>query len=179
MNTYESMEEWIDELLKLAKVYTTTANFIFRCHPAEITGKRKSRYSSASYLKQKAKDLGNVFIVKPNDKISTYDLIDYCDAGIIYASKVGIEIAYSGKELIICGEACIRSKGICREVTERGDLKLNIDSILNGEKHTNHGRATKYAYHIFFEEMMDWGRLDSKQTNENDYGVTKRLLGLD
>ena len=46
--------------------------------------------------------------MQPDELISTYDLIDYCDAGIIYASKVGIEIAYAGKELIVCGNPSVK-----------------------------------------------------------------------
>ena len=87
-NSYRSMEEWIDEIIQISEKYKDIANFIFRCHPAEVTGKRKSRYSSSNYVLKKASGNPNVFVVQPDELISTYDLIDYCDAGIIYASKV-------------------------------------------------------------------------------------------
>ena len=120
----------------------------------------------------------NIYIIKPDELISTYDLIDYCDAGIIYASKVGIEIAYSGKELIVCGEACIKCKGIGRDITDKDNLRSNIDSIIRGEKKMNHQRAIKYAYHIFFEEMIEWKRLNSRAEYENDQIVLKKLLQI-
>ena len=29
--------KWVDEIIDLAKFYENTANFIFRCHPAQVT----------------------------------------------------------------------------------------------------------------------------------------------
>ena len=170
------MEEWIDEIIKLANNYEDTANFIFRCHPAEVTGKRKSRYSSSEYISDKTKASKNIYVIKPNDLISTYDLIEYCDAGIVYASKVGIEIAYSGKELIVCGEACIKCKGIARDIYRKKDLKQNLDEIIMGNKKMNQQKARKYAHHIFFEEMIDWARLENIDNHKDDLAVINRLL---
>ena len=175
-NTYRSMEEWVDEIIDLAKFYENTANFIFRCHPAEVTGKRKSRYSSSNYILKKANSSNNIFVVKPDQLISTYDLIDYCDAGIIYASKVGIEIAYAGKELIVCGEACIKSKEIAREVYQKDDLKHHIDEILEGKKKMNRLKAAKYAHHIFFNVMIDWKNIEDPSDYSDDVAVFNRLM---
>ena len=176
MNCYRSMEEWIDEIIKLANNYEDTANFIFRCHPAEVTGKRKSRYSSSEYISNKTKASKNIYVIKPKDLISTYDLIEYCDAGIVYASKVGIEIAYSGKELIVCGEACIKCKGIARDIYKKEDLEQNIDDIIMGNKQMNQRRARKYAHHIFFKEMIEWARLENIDNHKDDLAVINRLL---
>ena len=178
LNAYTSMEEWINDVIRVAGKFSEKANFIFRCHPAEVTGKRKSRYSSSEYIRKRIKRCKNIFIIRPDEQVSTYDLIDHCDAGIIYASKVGIEIAYSGKELIVCGEACIRSKGIAREVDNKTDLEAYINQIISGDKRINKQKAAKYAYHIFFEEMTRWNRLESNQNREDDELITKRLLQL-
>ena len=178
LNAYTSMEEWIDDIIRIADKYSDKANFIFRCHPAEVTGKRKSRYSSSEYIRKKIQKSNNVLVVKPDEKISTYDLIDYCEAGIIYASKVGIEIAYSGKELIVCGEACIRSKGIARDVENKSDLEVYINSVISGERKINKQKAAKYAYHIFFEEMARWNKLENNENRDDDDLITQRLLQL-
>ena len=178
LNAYASMEEWIDDVITIAAKLSDKANFIFRCHPAEITGKRKSRYSSSEYIRKRIKKSNNIIVIRPDEKVSTYDLIDYCDAGIIYASKVGIEIAYSGKELIVCGEACIRSKGIAREVRNKSDLESYVEQIISGDKRIDKQKAAKYAYHIFFEEMARWNRLEKNQNREDDELITKRLLQL-
>ena len=176
MNSYSSMEEWIDEIIKIATEYEKSANFIFRCHPAEVTGRRKSRHSSSQYIYKRIKGKDNVFIIKPDELISTYELIDYCDAGIIYASKVGIEIAYAGKELVVCGEACIKCKGIARDVYEKKDLDKHLEDIMSGNKQMDKKRATKYAYHIFFREMIDWARLESTDNKQDDMAVINRLM---
>ena len=140
-----------------------------------MTGKRKSRYSSSNYILKKANSSNNIFVVKPDQLISTYDLIDYCDAGIIYASKVGIEIAYAGKELIVC-KACIKSKEIAREVYQKDDLRQHIDEILEGKKKMNRLKAAKYAYHIFFNVMIDWKNIEDPSDYSDDVAVFNRLM---
>ena len=37
-------------------------------------------------------------------------------------------------------------------------------------------RATKYAYHIFFREMIDWARLESTDNKQDDMAVINRLI---
>ena len=117
----KKMEEWIAELIEIAKSFEGKANFIFRCHPAEVTGRRISRFPTSRFILDRISSSKNIYVINADDKISTYDLIDYCDAGIIYASKVGVEIACSGKELIICGESCLRNKDIGREVKHKSE----------------------------------------------------------
>ena len=176
-NIYDSMEEWIAELIEIAKSFEGKANFIFRCHPAEVTGRRISRFPTSRFILDRISSSNNIYVINADDKISTYDLIDYCDAGIIYASKVGVEIACSGKELIICGESCLRNKDIGREVKHKSDLHFHIEDIVSGSRLIDKEKALKYAYHLFFKEMMSWNRLSNKNDSSSDYQVITKLLG--
>ena len=56
--------------------------------------------------------------------------------------------------------------------------KESINQIISGDKRINKQKAAKYAYHIFFEEMTRWNRLESNQNREDDELITKRLLQL-
>ena len=76
----------------------------------------------------------------------------------------------------MCGEACIKSKGIARDVYQREDLEEHICEILEGNKKMNKKKAAKYAYHIFFDVMIDWKNIEDPGDYSDDMAVVNRLM---
>jgi len=98
----------------------------------------------------------NVFIIPPESKISTYDVMEKCNAVIIYGTKTGVELAARGIPVIVAGEAWIRNKGITIDASSEDEYfeildKLPLNYKLSAESTQ---RAIKYAYHFFYRRMI-------------------------
>jgi hypothetical protein len=89
--------------------------------------------------------------------VSTYALMEQCNAVIIYNTKTGIEIASMGIPVIVAGEAWIRNKGFSIDACS----PTQYLQILNGlpfDARMAPDRtlmARKYAYHFFFRRMIE------------------------
>ena len=110
-NIFQNMIEWIFETIDFA--ITNNLQLIIRVHPAELTGSLPSRQNVIDEINKKYKKLPkNIIIVAPNDKLSSYTLIDNSSFCIVYASTIACEIAAMGKSVIVGGEAWIKNKSI-------------------------------------------------------------------
>ena len=156
-NAFNHMLEW---------VYKSIAYFgdrpdlqlIIRAHPAEIRGLVPSRQKIVPEIEKAFPQLpDNVFVIPPESQISTYAIMEQCDAVAIYNTKTGIELAAMGIPVIVAGEAWIRGKGFsldARNPDEYFDFldQLPLKAPLEGEKLL---LAKKYAFHFFFRRMIE------------------------
>ena len=167
-NQYNNMNDWILDIIELARKYSNT-NFVFRCHPAEVNGRRVSNEKTSDFIYKNSKNLKNIYIVKSEDKYSTYKLLEESSAVIVYATKTAIEAACLGKPVLICGESFLRNKGIGLDLKNCDDIE-NTFLQLNSFK-VDTDLAYNYAYHFFFREMGSLPKL-----NSNDYLNEQMLL---
>jgi hypothetical protein len=130
---------------------------IIRVHPAEVRGLVPSRQLMATEIANVFPVLPpNVFLVPPESRISTYAIVERCNAALIYNTKTGIEISSMGVPVVVAGEAWIRNKGFSLDATSPGEYFQILDrlplamrlSALEVE------RARKYAFHFFFRRMI-------------------------
>ena len=79
-------------------------NFILRMHPRLMPNKRDSRTSNAvndldTLFQTKP---NNVYVNKPTDNVSIYDLFSKVDAGVNYRSSSGYELLACGIPVVTC-----------------------------------------------------------------------------
>src|SRR6202012_2301549 len=98
----------------------------------------------------------NVYVIAPEDQMSTYALCERADAVIIYNTKTGVEVTAMGVPTIVAGEAWIRGKGISRDVSEEQDYYRLLDTLPWRARMSpqEQARAQRYAYHFFFRRMI-------------------------
>ncbi len=155
-NAFENMLEWIFTTIEHFKK-RQDIQLVIRIHPAEVSGRIKSRQKVADEIYEKFKDLPkNIKIIKPFDSISSYELVSVSDAALIYGTKMGVELSASGIPVIVAGEAWIRGKGLTIDSTNKDDYldklkQLPFKSKISNEVTLN---AKKYAYHFFFRRMI-------------------------
>ena len=155
-NVYNTMLDWIFDTIEYF-IERQDLQLVIRIHPAEITGDIPSRERVDSAIAERFKNLpGNIFVVSPESNLSTYKLIELSNTTIIYGTKTGVEVALMGKSLIVAGEAWIRNKGLSMDVTSRAQYHDLLDQLpysrTLGNDHAE--RASKYAYHFFFDKMI-------------------------
>jgi hypothetical protein len=155
-NAFPSQLAWIFETIDYFR-YRPDLQLLIRIHPAEIQGGLPSRQRIADEIRAHRPDLPrNVFIVPPESRLSTYALMERCNAVVIYNTKTGIELAADGMPVIVAGEAWIRNKGFALDVSDPAEYRRILDRLpLPGRMHAEDlARARRYAYHFFFRRMI-------------------------
>lgn len=155
-NAFKNMLEWIKTTIEYFAA-RPELQLVIRVHPAEVTGTLPSRQPIVAEIGKVFNVIpGNIFIIPPESKLSTYVLMRQCNAAIIYGTKAGVELTSMGIPTIVAGEAWIRNKGITMDACTKAEYlafleRLPFDGPLDAETVQ---RARKYAYHFFFRRMI-------------------------
>jgi hypothetical protein len=153
---FPDMHAWIDETIQWFK-RNSHLDLIVRIHPAEISGKIKARDPILKFIEEKFPNLPtNIKVIGPEDKVSTYKLMDICDLGLIFATKAGIELAVLGKPLIVAGESWIRGRGLSVDPTTKQEYFAQLEKFSKNPNSlpTNVESALKFAHYFFFQKTQ-------------------------
>ncbi|MFV1977802.1 MAG: capsular biosynthesis protein, partial [Myxococcota bacterium] len=155
-NAFGSMMEWI---LATIDYFTrrTDLQLVIRVHPAEIRGTVPSRQRVTDEIgRLRGSCPANVFVIPPESPVSTYAVMDRCNAVLIYGTKTGVELSARGTPVIVGGEAWIRNKGLTLDAASPEEYLALLDRLpLAGRlDDATVTRARKYAYHFFFRRMI-------------------------
>lgn len=156
-NAFASQIEWLADTVRWF-ADRPDLQLAIRVHPAELSGSPPSRQKVADELARIFGALpGNVVLVPPESRLSTYDLARQSRAALIYATKAGVELAATGIPVIVAGEAWVRNKGITTDVTSRSSYGPCLDAMLPGPGPSPQAadRALRYAYHFFHRRMIE------------------------
>jgi hypothetical protein len=179
----KSMAEWIERTVQyfVARVDT---QLVIRIHPGEIKSRGVSMVEIIHRLMPELPE--HIHLIKPEDKVNTYDLVEIADIGLVYTTTVGMEMAMSGIPSIVVGETHYRNRGF----TIDPDSYVNYYKLLGAmlENPSSHrltkekiDLAWKYAYHFFFDfpKPFPWHLVrmweDYKQHDFNDVFSPKGL----
>jgi len=161
-NAFPDMIDWV---LKTIQYFSRRPDLqlIIRIHPAEISGDMPSRQPVMKEIKKVFGELPqNIFVIKPESRISTYRVMEQCNAVIIYGTKTGVELTSRGIPVIVAGEAWIRNKGLTIDADSEEHYfdildRLPFSEGMSGEQIE---RARKYAYHFFFRRMIPLSQVE-------------------
>jgi len=155
-NAFPSMLEW---LVCTCEYFAGRPDLqlLIRVHPAEISGFPPSRQPVLAELAKRIPRLSpNIFVVGPENPMSTYALMSLCNAAIIYGTKMGVELTSVGQPVVVAGEAWIRNKGLTHDASSRQEYLRILDLLpfAHGLEPERLARARRYAYHFFFNRMI-------------------------
>ncbi len=155
-NAFDNMLEWIKHTIKwFSKI--NHLQLVIRVHPAEVTGTLPSRQLVVDEIHKQFNSLpDNIFVIGPDNPISTYVIAEDCNAAIIYGTKMGVELAAKGIPVIVAGEAWVRNKGFSIDVSSPKQYEQVLESLPFKSRldEAQINRAKKYAYHFFFRRMI-------------------------
>ena len=155
-NAFGSMMEWVAASIE-AFAQRPDLQLVIRVHPAEIHGTPPSRQRLVTEIAKRFERLpGNVFVVPPESPVSTYALMEGCDAALIYGTKMGVELTAMGIPTIVAGEAWIRGKGLTRDAADPDHYRSLLNELPYGRRLDPEtvSRARRYAHHFFFRRML-------------------------
>jgi hypothetical protein len=155
-NAFPDMLTWVRETIRYF-ANRSDLQLVIRVHPAELTGGIRSRQPVVEEVRRAFPELPpNIVIIPPESRISTYAVMEACDAVIVYGTKTGVELTSLGIPVIVAGEAWIRNKGVTVDAASADDYFRILDRLPFRKRMSEDliARARKYAYHFFFRRMI-------------------------
>lgn len=131
---------------------------IIRIHPAELKlpGKQ-TREPFAPLIQELHPSLPpNVTVLGPEDPSSSYALMDLADVGLVYTSTTGLEMALSGKPVVVAAKTHYRGRGFTVDVSDEADFDRVVGGL--GEAPSacppDVETARRYANAFFFKRLI-------------------------
>lgn len=155
---FKNCEEWLLETINfLSKI--NKVNLHIRIHPGENKGFIKSRQSCEELLKNQLdeKVIKKINIISSDTNLNSYELAKKSDFSIVYASKIGIELAALGFPVIITGDCWIRNKGITFDPLSKEEYFQKLNYFVNNKVRPlpDKLKALEFARFIFFDCMKE------------------------
>ena len=149
----KSMAEWIERTVQYF-VPREDTQLVIRVHPGEIKTRGVSIVDTIHKLLPELPK--HIHLIKPEDKVNTYDLVEITDIGLVYTTTVGMEMAMSGIPTIVVGKTHYRNRGFTIDPDSYVNYYKLLGSLLeNPREHRltadQIDLAWKYAYHFFFD----------------------------
>lgn len=148
-----NMSEWIARTVQYF-AGRDDVQFIIRVHPGEVLTHGLSMKDVVLDVLPELPE--HIHLIGPQDKVNTYDIVEIADVGLVYSTTVGLEMAMSGKPVIVAGKTHYRGRGFTHDVETWVDYYKLLGKILADPKkyqltREEVERAWKYAYCFFFE----------------------------
>ena len=139
-------------------------DLVVRAHPAEVKVPPDlvSRTPVVREIRKRYASLpDNIKLVDGHSAISSYVLAEMAEVAIVYASRLGLELAIRGRRPWVAGDVTYRGKGFTRDLASKADMIAaletgSVGSELSGEERK---RAERFAYLWFFRYVTRLPRL--------------------
>jgi len=155
---------------------------VIRLHPAEVLTTTKSLERIEDIILEKYTTLPeNIFLIKPEDKISTYSIFDKCNTVLVYASKIAMESMARNIPTIVCGESFLRNKSISYDPSSKEEYLKLLKNLPFQENPISKERlimAKKYAYHFFFRRTIKINSIYEKKNKYPNIGIKENVAEL-
>ncbi len=155
-NAYENVWYWVRDTIEYF-AQRPDLQLIIRVHPAEVRGRLPARQRMDDEIKRAFPTLpNNVVVIPAESRISSYVVLANCNAALIYATKMGIELTATGIPTLVAGEAWIRNKGFSLDAGSPAEYRELLDRLPLPERMSPEqvAHARKYAFHYFFRRMI-------------------------
>jgi hypothetical protein len=162
-----TMGEWIVRTLRFF-VGREDVQLVIRVHPGETL---THGTSMVDVIHAELEELPeHIHLVAPEEKINTYDLLEFADLGLVYTTTVGLEMAMRGIPVIVAGQTHYRGRGFTCDPESWDDYFATLADLLGSLQDRRLTQAQvetawRYAYLFFFEfpQPFPWHLLDLKQ----------------
>jgi hypothetical protein len=150
---FDSMFDWLFAVVAAARSHPEI-DFVVRAHPAEkkVPAELQSRTPVGPELRQRFELPANLKIIEGDDPISSYTLARMAQVNMLYASRLGLELALTGMKPWIAGAVTYRNKGFTLDLESKSHMFGLLDSVATSALLSDHQvkLAERFAYLWFF-----------------------------
>jgi len=151
---YETFNEWMNDTIQTI-IGIPEVQWVIKIHPAEAWCSAKKNVEFL--IKKCFPELpGNIRVLSADENISPLDFLDMIEGGVTVFGTAGLELALSGKPVILAGEAHYGGKGF----TYDADSKKHYRELLVQAAHLSRLNAEqielvkRYAYCYFIQRQI-------------------------
>jgi hypothetical protein len=155
---FESMFDWIFALVEYAMA-RPQIDLIVRAHPAEkkVPADLQTRSPVATEVRKRFGPLPpHIKLIEGDSPISSYTLAEMAQVNMVYASRLGLELALRGKRPWMAGAVTYRGKGFTLDLASKDHMchLLNGNTFSNALSDDEIERARRFAYLWFFRYVV-------------------------
>ena len=152
---FSDVFEWIRSTIDFY-IRNNNTSLVLKTHPAEAA--RGTKENVEEWVQSKYGDLPrNITLLSSETDVNTYEMFDELDAGVVFNSTVGLEMAFKGLPVVVGGDTHYRGIGatIDPETPEDYESVLaRIDTIENTKELQEN--AIKYAHFLMVKKHIDF-----------------------
>lgn len=100
---FKDMEDWLCSLVDYWEGIEYDIRLVIRIHPAEIKMRTGTKEFMGDKIQRRIRS-DKIVLIDSTDTVSSYDLLESMEYGLIYSSTIGIEIANMNKPCIVAGK---------------------------------------------------------------------------
>ena len=148
-----NMAEWIERTVQYF-AERKDAQLIIRVHPGETLTHGQSMVDVVTRLMPILPS--HIHLIKPTDKINSYDLVDIATVGLVYTTTMGLEMPMAGVPVIVSGQTHYRGRGFTMDPDSWVSYYKMIGNVLDNPSAVRLTEeqvklAWQYAYAFFFD----------------------------
>jgi hypothetical protein len=158
------MFEWLNLVIDQAQTNLETL-FVIRAHPDEMRKGKQSQQGVVSWAEElKLDQHPNIYLIGPEETLSSYELIQRSKFCLVYNSSIGLEATLLGKPVLCAGQARYTQYPIVFYPANRAEYEkrlitfLQDESTLVPEDFLNNGRRflffQLYRASLPFEDFL-------------------------
>lgn len=148
-----TMAEWISRTVQYF-VGRPDVQLVIRVHPGEVLTRGQSMVDVVRQVLPRLPE--HIHLIKPKDKVNTYDLVEVADLGLVYTTTVGMEMAMVGLPVLVAGRTHYRGRGFTFDPDSwvayfkmLGQMMDRPQAFRLSDEQVQ--TAWEYAYHFFFD----------------------------
>ncbi len=154
----KNMAEWLNRTVQYF-IGRPDVQLVIRIHPGEVLTHGQSMADVV--LETLPRLPNNIRLIRAQDEVNTYDLIDVADLGLVYTTTVGMEMAMSGVPVVVSGQTHYRDRGFTFDPDSWVSYFKLLGQILENPAGYRLNKeqvkdAWKYAYRFFFDYPLQF-----------------------
>ena len=158
---FENMFDWLDLTLEVIRQHPETL-FVIRAHPDELRVRKASRETVAAWVEASGADKEpNVVFVAPNERLSSYELIQKSKFVMVYNSTIGLEASIMGVAVLCAGKARFTQYPTVFFLQTMEEIKSKMKEFLEAEKidipPEFKRNARRFLYYQLFRTSLPFG----------------------
>jgi len=163
----QTMAEWIERTVQFF-VEREDVQLVIRVHPGETLMHGTSMVDVVEAVLPEIP--GHIHLIKPKEKINTYDLMAISDLGLVYTTTVGLEMALRGIPVVVAGQTHYRNRGFTYDPQSWENYFTTLNELLADLERARLMQeqielSWRYAYLFFFvfPKPFPWHLLDLEE----------------
>lgn len=158
---FSDMFAWLDLLLDSARRHPETL-FIIRAHPDETRQGKASQEPVSAWVQQRGIAVEpNILFVKPEQQLSSYELIARSKLVLIYNSTIGLEASIMGAAVLSAGRARFTSYPTVFFPSSVDEYARTLEDFLSVDKievpAEFRRNARRFLYYQLFRTSLPFG----------------------